>query len=361
MTAVEAVTPALGSAPACRALGLARASLYRMRRPPKAAAPRPVPSRTLAPSERQAVLDALHSERFVDHAPAQVHATLLDEGQYLCSTRTMYRILDSAQEVKERRDQVRRPHYVKPELLATRPNEVWSWDITKLLGPAKWTYYYLYVILDVFSRYVVGWLVAPRESAALAERLIAATCVKQAIGRDQLTIHADRGPSMTSKPVAFLLADLGITKTHSRPSVSDDNPFSEAQFKTMKYRPEFPERFGSLQDSRAFGHVFFPWYNNAHHHSALGFLTPAVVHHGLAERVREKRKDVLVAAYAAHPERFVNGLPRPAELPQAVWINPPPEKTASQDAPGSTIVTPHDLWVDPILEPKTLITAEALH
>ncbi len=336
MTAVEEVTPALGSAPACRALGLARASLYRMRRPPKAAAPRPVPSRTL-------------------------DATLLDEGQYLCSTRTMYRILESAQEVKERRDQVRRPHYVKPELLATRPNEVWSWDITKLMGPAKWTYFYLYVILDVFSRYVVGWMVAPRESAALAQRLISETCEKQVIRKGQLTLHADRGSSMTSKPVALLLADLGIIKTHSRPHVSNDNPFSESQFKTLKYRPEFPERFGSLQDSRAFGHVFFAWYNNAHHHSALGFLTPAVVHHGLAESVHEKRKDVLVAAYVAHPERFVNGLPRPAELPQAVWINPPLEKTASQDAPGSTIVPSHDLWVDPIREPKTLITAEALH
>jgi putative transposase len=361
MTAVEEVTPALGSAPACRALGLARASLYRMRRPPKAAAPRPVPSRTLAPSERQAVLDALHSERFVDHAPAQVHATLLDEGQYLCSTRTMYRILESAQEVKERRDQVRRPHYVKPELLATRPNEVWSWDITKLMGPAKWTYFYLYVILDVFSRYVVGWMVAPRESAALAQRLLSETCEKQVIRKGQLTLHADRGSSMTSKPVALLLADLGVIKTHSRPHVSNDNPFSESQFKTLKYRPEFPERFGSLEDSRAFGHVFFPWYNNAHHHSALGFLTPAVVHHGLAERVREKRKDVLVAAYAAHQERFVNGLPRPAELPQAVWINPPLEKTAPQDAPGSTIVTSDDLWVDPIRESQTFITPEALH
>jgi len=362
MTAVESVTPAVGTAPACLALGLPRASLYRMRQPRKAAAPRPAPLRTLPPGERQAVLDALHSERFVDHAPAQVHATLLDEGQYLCSTRTMYRILESAQEVKERRDQVRRPHYARPELLATRPNEVWSWDITKLLGPAKWTYFYLYVILDVFSRYVVGWMLAPRESAALAERLISETCEKQGIQEGQLTLHADRGPSMSSKPVALLLADLGVIKTHSRPHVSNDNPFSESQFKTMKYRPEFPERFGSLEDGRVFGHVFFPWYNHEHHHSGLGFLTPAVVHYGLAESVREKRKRVLVAAYAAHPERFVRGTPKLAELPHAVWINPPLKKTARQDGAGSTIVTSDDLWVDPFSDSKVpVITREALH
>ena len=235
------------------------------------------------------MLDTLHSERFIDQAPAQVHATLLDEGTYLCAPRTMYRLLDTAGEVKERRDQVRRPHYAAPELLATRPNEVWSWDITKLLGPAKWTYFYLYVILDIFSRYVVGWMLAPRESAALAERLIAATCAKQGIEPGSLTVHADRGAAMTSKPVALLLADLGVTKTHSRPHVSNDNPFSEAQFKTLKYCPAFPERFGSLADGRAFGHHFFGWYNNDHYHSGLGFLTPAVVHHGRAERVHAQR------------------------------------------------------------------------
>jgi putative transposase len=301
----------------------------------------------LAPSERQSVLDTLHSERFVDQAPAQVHAALLDEGQYLCSPRTMYRILDSAQEVKERRDQVRRPHYVRPELLAMAPNQVWSWDITKLMGPAKWSYFYLYVILDIFSRYVVGWMVAHRESAALAERLIRETIEKQGIEPGQLTLHADRGSSMTSKPVALLLADLGVLKTHSRPQVSNDNPFSESQFKTMKYRPEFPDRFGSLEDSRAFGHVFFPWYNDEHHHSALGFLTPAVVHHGLADAVRQQRREVLRAAYSAHPDRFVRGTPEPAALPQAVWINPP-EKTALQDAPQSTHATSDDLSVHPI-------------
>jgi putative transposase len=349
MEAVEGVAPELGTASACRALGLSRASLYRKRVGISAESrrPRPAPPRALAPSERQSVLDTLHSERFVDQAPAQVHAALLDEGQYLCSPRTMYRILDSAQEVKERRDQVRRPHYVRPELLAIAPNQVWSWDITKLMGPAKWTYFYLYVILDIFSRYVVGWMVGHRESAALAERLIGETCEKQRIEAGQLTLHADRGPSMRSKPVAFLLADLGVVKTHSRPHVSNDNPFSESQFKTMKYRPEFPDRFGSLQDARAFGHIFFPWYNDEHHHSALGFLTPAVVHYGLADDVRRQRKEVLKAAYSAHPERFVRGTPEPAALPQAVWINPP-EKTALQDAPQSTSITSDDLRADPI-------------
>ena len=260
----------------------------------------------------------------------------------------MYRLLDTAGEVKERRDQVRRPHYAAPELLATRPNEVWSWDITKLLGPATWTYFYLYVILDIFSRYVVGWMLAPRESAALAERLIAATCAKQGIESGHLTVHADRGAAMTSKPVALLLADLGVTKTHSRPHVSNDNPFSEAQFKTLKYCPAFPARFGSLEDGRAFGHHFFGWYNNAHHHSGLGFLTPAVVHHGRAERVHAQRTNVLAAGYVAHPERFVNGQPTPADLPQAVWINPPEKKHAAPDAPGTTSSTSVDQQ-DPLI------------
>ena len=362
MTAVEEVAPGMGTASACLALGLPRASLYRMRRPedPQARpSARPVPSRALAPSERQEVLDALHSERFMDQPPAQVHATLLDEGTYLCSPRTMYRILDSAQEVKERRDQVRRPHYAKPELLATAPNQVWSWDITKLMGPVKWNYFYLYVIIDIFSRYVVGWMVAPRESAALAERLIGETYDKQGIRKGQLTLHADRGSSMKSKPVALLLADLGVVKTHSRPQVSNDNPFSESQFKTMKYRPEFPDRFGSVEDARAFGHVFFPWYNDEHHHSALGFMTPAVVHYGRAKGVREKRRQILDAAFAAHPERFVKGKPQPAELPPAVWINPPEKKTTLQDAPGSTQATPNDLRVDPVFStcgPQRAIT-----
>ena len=355
MIAVHEATPTLGAAPACRALDLPRASLYRGRRPAVVARPRPAPPRALQLVERHAVLDLLHT-RFIDQAPAQVHATLLDEGTYLCSPRTMYRILDDALEIKERRDQVRRPHYAAPELLATRPNEVWSWDITKLLGPAKWTYFYLYVILDIFSRYVVGWMVAPRESAALAHRLIADTCAKQGIVPGQLTVHADRGAAMTSKPVVFLLADLGVVNTHSRPHVSNDNPFSEAQFKTLKYCPQFPERFGSLEDARAFGQAFFPWYNQEHRHSGLGFLTPAVVHVGQAATVRAHRQQVLATAYALHPERFVNGRPQPADLPTAVWINPPTTKPIAQDAPGTTIVTVDDLRVDPIRHADDLVT-----
>ena len=322
MMAVNDVTAAMGTEPACRALGLSRATLYRGRRPGAVARPRSAPPRALTVAERHGVLALLHT-RFIDQAPAQMHATLLDEGTYLCSPRTMYRVLDDAHEIKERRDQVRRPLYAAPELLATRPNEVWSWDITKLLGPAKWTYFYLYVILDIFSRYVVGWMLAPHESAALAERLIAETCAKHGILPGQLTLHADRGGAMRSKPVALLLADLGVTKTHSRPHVSNDNPFSEAQFKTLKYCPQFPERFGSIEDGRAFGQAFFPWYNQAHRHSGLGFLTPASVHFGQAVTVRAHRQQVLAAAYAAHPERFVNGRPQPADLPTAVWINPP--------------------------------------
>ena len=347
MVAVEQVATTIGTAPACRVLGVPRASLYRGRRPARVGRPRPTPPRALTVVERQGVLDLLHT-RFIDQAPAQVHATLLDEGTYLCSPRTMYRVLDAAHEIKERRDQVRRPHYAAPELLATRPNEVWSWDITKLMGPAKWTYFYLYVILDIFSRYVVGWMLAPRESAALAERLIAETCAKHGIQPGQLTLHADRGASMRSKPVALLLADLGVTKTHSRPHVSNDNPFSEAQFKTLKYCPQFPERFGSIEDGRAFAQVFFPWYSHEHRHSGLGFLTPAVVHLGHATTVRAHRQQVLAAAYLAHPERFVKGRPQPADLPTAVWINPPPKKSTAQDAPETTIVTAHDLRVDPI-------------
>jgi putative transposase len=358
MQAIDTASATIGTAAACDALGVSRAAVYRSRQPAKPVVARPAPPRALTRNERQGVLDLLHTERFVDQAPAEVHAALLDDGVYLCSPRTMYRILDAAGEVTERRDQVCRPAYTKPELLATRPNELWSWDISKLLGPAKWTYFYLYVILDIFSRYVVGWMVAPHESAALAERLIGDTCAKQQIDPGQLTLHADRGSSMTSKPVALLLADLGVVKTHSRPHVSNDNPFSEAQFKTLKYCPAFPERFGALEDARAFGQAFFAWYNNEHHHSGLGFLTPAVVHDGLAPGVRAHRQRVLTAAYAVHPERFVNGTPQPAELPQAVWINPPAKKKPAQDAPRTTIGTSGDLQVHPI--PSSLMIMEAV-
>jgi putative transposase len=253
-----------------------------------------------------------------------VVAALLDEKRYLCSERTMYRLLKGCDEVRERRDQRRHPVYSKPELLATRPNHVWSWDITKLLGPAKWTYYYLYVLLDIYSRYVVGWMVAHRESAALATKLIEETCHKQNIEPGTLTLHADRGTSMRSKPVALLLSDMGVTKTHSRPHVSNDNPFSEAQFKTLKYRPAFPDRFGCAEDARSFCVGFFEWYNNSHYHSGLAMLTPAMVHHGQTSTVLERRGNALTAAYVEHPERFVRRPPRPTEPPTAVWINPPP-------------------------------------
>jgi len=259
MATVTEVGPRLGIAPTCAALGLPRATYYRRCQPSRARPPRRPSPRALCAEEQTAVLAVLHEPRFMDLAPAEVYATLLDEGRYLCSERTMYRFLAAHHEVRERRNQLRHPHYAAPELLARRPNELWSWDITKLLGPAKWTYFYLYVMLDVFSRYVVGWMVAHRESATLAEQFIRETCARQGIGRDRLTIHADRGSAMTSKPVALLLADLGVTKTHARPHVSNDNPFSEAHFKTLKYRPAFPERFGSVQDAPAYCHVFFPW------------------------------------------------------------------------------------------------------
>ena len=309
------------------ALGLAPATYYRTvarQRQPVVGAPRRSPSpRALQPVERQQVLATLHEERFVDLAPAQVYASLLDDGIYQCSERTMYRVLATEAEVRERRAQRRHPVYVAPELLATKPNQLWSWDITRLKGPTTWSSYHLYVVLDVFSRYVVGWMVAAKESAALAERLITTCCARQGIVRGQLTIHADRGSSMTSKPVALLLADLGVTKTHSRPHVSNDNPYSEAHFKTLKYRPDFPERFGSLEDGRAHCTDFFPWYNTVHRHSGLGLHTPHDVHFELAAARNAQRAIVLAAAYATTPERFVRRPPTPAPLPTAAWINPP--------------------------------------
>jgi putative transposase len=332
VSAVEQMAPMVGRAAACRALDVPRASLYRQLQEAKESVgrkARPSPARALDVGERKAVLELLHSERFVDRSPSEVYATLLDEGIYLCSIRTMYRILEDNGEVRERRDQLRHPEYQKPELLATGPNQVWSWDITKLLGPVKWTYFYLYVILDIFSRYVVGWMVAPQESAELAKRLIEETSSKQNIAPEQLTIHADRGTSMTSKPVALLLADLGITKTHSRPHVSDDNPYSESQFKTLKYRPEFPERFGSIEDARGFCQEFMRWYNTEHHHTGIGLLTPETVHYGRAVEVIGERQRVLNAAYEQRPERFVRQHPQAPELPEAVWINPP-AKTAAK-------------------------------
>jgi putative transposase len=295
ITLVEERRTQVGIAPLCDALGLARATFYRRRggRPPGPAAPptRPRPRHALTAAEREQVLALLHDTRFVDLPPAQVWAQLLDAGQVPpCSIRTMYRVLAAHQEVRERRNQLRHPAYRKPELLATGPNQVWSWDITKLLGPAKWTYYYLYVLLDVFSRYVVGWLLGRYESAALAKALIAESCERQHIVPNQLIIHADRGPAMTAKPVALLLATLGVVSSYSRPQVSDDNPFSEAQFKTLKYRPDFPARFGSYEDAEAFCRRFFPWYNTEHRHSALGLMTPHDLHYGLAQAVDDRQK-----------------------------------------------------------------------
>lgn len=323
MEAAEMLASDVGLKSACGALGVSRAGVYRKRsgaKPPKDRSPSP---RALKPEERQVVLDTLHSDRFVDKAPHEVYATLLDEDKYLCSISSMYRILGENEEVRERRNQLSHPVYQKPELLALGPNQVWSWDITRLMGPRKWSYFYLYVILDIFSRYAVGWMVASCEAASLAQRLIKETCDKQLIEPGQLTIHADRGSSMKSKPVALLLTDLGITKTHSRPYTSDDNPFSEAQFKTLKYRPDFPRRFGCLEDARGFCHGFFHWYNKEHRHTGISLLTPEAVHYGLSARILESRGNVLNAAYEAHPERFVKGAPSVKQLPEAVWINPP--------------------------------------
>lgn len=315
----------VGIAPACLALGVSRATLYRQRSPPAPALikGRPKPLRSLSTDEQQQVLALLNDERFMDCSVAEVYATLLDEGTYLCSIRTMYRILAAHRQVKERRRQRQHPSYTKPELLATAPNQLWSWDITKLRSHQKWTYFQLYVIIDVFSRYVVGWMVAHRESGSLAERLIRLTCQKQLIEPGQLTLHADRGTSMTSKTVAFLLSDLGVMKSHSRPHVSNDNPFSEAQFKTLKYQPTFPKQFGCIEDARAFCQHFFAWYNQAHHHGGIGLLTPEMMHSGQAQAVTRQRQDVLANAYLVHPERFVHQPPKPPLVPTVVWINPP--------------------------------------
>jgi len=331
MDSVSASSLDLGVAPLCRALGVARASFYRARKPKplqsEQAIPPPPPN-ALSERERQQVLVELRSERFVDMAPAEVYATLLDEGIYHCSIRTMYRILHAYQEVRERRRQTQHPPYAKPQLKAVAPNQVWSWDITKLLGPVKWTYFYLYVVLDIYSRYAVGWMLAERESATLAQQLLQESCLKQGIAKDQLTLHADRGSSMRSKTVALMLADLGVTKTHSRPRVSNDNPYSESQFKTMKYRPEFPKRFGSIQDARTHCQEFFSWYNNEHRHSGISLLTPQMVQYGEAEQVIAFRQEILNQAYEQHPERFINMRPKVQVLPSSVWINPPQQTIA---------------------------------
>lgn len=323
MTTAAELAPAVGTAVACLAVGASRAGYYRRQQPPRPPAekkPRQPSPRALSVAERTAVLTELNSPRFVDQAPAQVQAKLLDEGLYLCSTRTMYRLLDDADEVRERRKQLQHPTYHKPELIAHAPNQVWSWDITLLLGPTKGSRFQRYVILDIFSRYVVGWMLASRECSQLAARLIRETCDKEQVLPEQLTIHADRGPAMKSHNVAQLLAALGVDKSHSRPHVSNDNPFSESQFKTLKYRPDFPDRFASFDEALAFCTEFFPWYNQEHYHSGIGLLTPSAVHHGHAPHIVAQRQQILTAA---HPERFVHGLPKPQPVPLAVWINPP--------------------------------------
>ncbi len=325
--AIAELEPHVGTRGACAAVGEAQARWYRRHRqsppPPKPErVPAPQP-RALSEVERKELRAVLNSEEFVDEAPATVYAKLLDQGIYLASVPTMYRVLREHDEVHERRRHATHPAAKKPELLATKPNELWSWDITKLLGPEKWSYFYLYVILDVFSRYVVAWTVQHRESATVAEQLIAQAAQQQRIQPGQLTVHADRGSSMTSKPVAFLLADLCVTKTHSRPYTSSDNPDSETHFKTLKYRPGFPDRFGSIEQARAFCRPFFAWYNHQHRHCGIGLMTPESVHYGRAAALHEERVRVLAAAHAATPQRFVRGVPRPPELPAAAWINRP--------------------------------------
>ena len=314
---------------ACRAFGVSRATFYRHRDPqPSENAKIPRHPRQLSEEEQHNVLNTLNSEPYMDESVPEVYADLLDQGTYLCSQRTMYRILEANQAVRERRDQRRHPEYTKPELLATAPNQVWSWDITKLKGPRKWSYFYLYVIMDIYSRCVVGWMVAGRESASLAERLIMETCEKQDIAKNQLTIHADRGTSMKSKLVAQLMADMGITKTHSRPHTSNDNPYSEAQFKTLKYRHSFPKSFGGIEDTQAYLRGFFEWYNQMHKHSGIGYVTPQSLHAGQAHEIRQKRQRVLAQAYEKHPERFVKGMSQPPIIPTAAYINKPAEIAA---------------------------------
>jgi putative transposase len=320
---VSQLATKVGLKSACEALNIPRSRVYRERQPQVEPLARPTPAHALSIDERAEMRAILNSERFMDQAPRQVYAALLDEGNYLCHWRTMYRILASHDEVRERRLIRRHPLYKKPELLARRPKEVWSWDITWLRGPHKWTSYPLYTVLDIFSRYVVGWMIAEVESSELAKQLVAKTARKQGIQPDQLILHADNGSPMKGKPLSQLLLDLGITKSHSRPHTSDDNPFSEAQFKTMKYRPDYPKRFSSIEESRQWARCFFSWYNHEHYHSGLNLLTPASVHYEQAHAVQQQRQSVMSAAYQVHPERFMRGVPTVKGVPTAVWINPP--------------------------------------
>lgn len=338
MESINLLAPDVGMVRACSVLRVNRSGVYRedarrrhLGTAPVIRVPRVAPPLALSDAERQVLKDVLCSDRFADCAPPTIYATLLDEGRYLGSVRTMYRLLAADGQTRERRNQLTHPVYAKPELLATGPNQVWSWDITKIKGPIKWTYFHLYVILDIFSRYVVGWLIAPRESAQLAQKLIAETVAKQNIAPGTLTLHADRGTSMRSKTVAELLVDLEVTKSHSRPYVSDDNPFSEAHFKTLKYRPDFPQRFGCIEDARAHCQAFFPWYNDRHRHSGIGYMTPAAMHYGQAQTLFNQRAQTLDAAFIANPKRFKGNCPQPPSLPVAAWINPPKKEPISPE------------------------------
>lgn len=325
--AIDKLAPVIKRRPACELVGRSRASHYRHRQPPVLGPPRPRPrsARALTNAETDALLEALNDERFCDKAPAQIWATLLDEGTYLASISTMYRLLRAHHQVRERRAIARHPAQVKPELVATAPNQVWSWDITKLAGPHKWNWFHLYVIIDVYSRLVIDWLVAPRESAALAEEFIAEAIYNHGIPPGQLSLHADRGSAMTSKTVTQLLADLGVLQSHSRPHQSNDNPYSEANFKTLKYSPRFPKRFTSIDHARRFCAAFFDDYNTNHRHSGIGLHTPADVHFGRANAVRTQRQHVLDAAYTARPERF-RLRPQAPKIPDIAWINRPEEE-----------------------------------
>ena len=322
-TALSELVPRVGIAPACAALGLNRADFYRRQRPRPERKPRPSPPRTLDAEEKARVLEVLDSERFVDEPVRQVYAQLLDDEVYLCSPRTMYRILTEADQVCDRRRQRRHPTYVRPELVATGPNQVWSWDITKLPGPAAGLFINLYVMLDIFSRYVVGWMISARETKEVTKDFLATTFRQHRIVPGQLACHSDRGITMVAKSTVQLYADLGIVSSFNRPRVSNDNPYSESAFKTLKYHPTLPERFGSIEDARAFFAELFTWYNDRHRHSSIALLTPSDVHHGRATAVIERRQRALDAAYERHPERFVARPPTHPRPPAAVWINPP--------------------------------------
>jgi putative transposase len=306
----------------CKLLGISRSTWYRRQKPKKQTDGRTSP-RKLTDRQYRKTLTLLNSERFQDEAVPTVHAKLLDEGIYLCSPRTMYRILKAEKQVKQRRHDRKHPVYTKPELLATGPNQVWSWDITKIKGPKSWIFYDLYVVIDIFSRCIVAWCITEYESGEQARALIGTACAREGITRAQLTVHSDRGRAMRSKCLANLYGELGVQSSFNRPHVSNDNPYSESHFKTLKYRPDYPERFGSIEDAHSHMQSFFDWYNTEHRHSGIAMLTPWQVHSGQADEIIRVRQATMNAAYAAHPERFVNGPPKVRAVPEEVWINKP--------------------------------------